>query len=302
MSHCLDPLTIINPHWKKTSSKGLANLLAWRDLNYPSRYPDDYRITVPCGRCLGCYRDKSSSWRVRLIHEHRYGNHFSCICLTLTISDENLRFFSTPALCASSFRSFIDRLRYYVPGRKSPKRFFVSEYGERTSRLHYHGFIWDAPVTLQQLRLCWPYGFICVKPLRSVAQLAYAAKYVTKPPFHGHTPRVYVSPGLGRSYTEQSVYRSWHKSGNSDTNINYCVLLNGIPHPLPRYYSKKLFSDAEISRFKILLSSSDRPYRKVLCRKTYTDEQSYTQARQSMLQLTLRSGRSTLKSRKLKSL
>ena len=43
-------------------------------------YSEDYHVLIDCGTCLGCLRDKARSWRVRLLHEHMFGNHDSCTC------------------------------------------------------------------------------------------------------------------------------------------------------------------------------------------------------------------------------
>ena len=144
MSHCLRPRQIINPHFNPKTTLGAKNLRVWRVANNsPQGYPEDYQILIDCGKCLGCLRDKARSWRVRLLHEHMFGNHDSCTCLTLTIAPEYYERFQTKAGMASAMRAFIARLRYYTPGRRSPKRFFISELGEERGRLHFHGFVWE---------------------------------------------------------------------------------------------------------------------------------------------------------------
>ena len=183
MSHCLRPRQIINPHFNPKTTLGAKNLRVWRVANNsPQGYPEDYQILIDCGKCLGCLRDKARSWRVRLLHEHMFGNHDSCTCLTLTIAPEYYERFQTKAGMASAMRAFIDRLRYYTPGRRSPKRFFISELGEERGRLHFHGFAWDCNIPERDLARSWRYGFICAQPLRSARQLSYATKYITNPP------------------------------------------------------------------------------------------------------------------------
>lgn len=84
MSHCLRPHQIINPHFNPKTALGAKNLRVWRIANgSPQGYPEDYQILIDCGTCLGCLRDKARSWRVRLLHEHMFGNHDSCTCLTI---------------------------------------------------------------------------------------------------------------------------------------------------------------------------------------------------------------------------
>lgn len=302
MSHCLRPHQIINPHFNPETTLGAKNLRVWRVANKsPQGYPDDYQILIDCGTCLGCLRDKARSWRVRLLHEHMFGNHDSCTCLTLTIAPEYYEQFQTKAGMASAMRAFIDRLRYYTPGRRSPKRFFISELGEDRGRLHFHGFVWDCNIPRRDLERSWRYGFICARPLRSAKQLSYATKYITKPAVDFHKPTIFVSPGLGLSYCNQERWRSWHKKGNANDPLNLYCKFDSFVYAMPRYYRSKIFTDDEIRNFKVVLSKSERPFEKVLGRQTYTDPLAFAQNREQLLATTLRSGKSkslTSKSRK----
>lgn len=293
MSHCLRPRQIINPHFNPKTTLGAKNLRVWRVANNsPQGYPEDYQILIDCGKCLGCLRDKARSWRVRLLHEHMFGNHDSCTCLTLTIAPEYYEQFQTKAGMASAMRAFIDRLRYYTPGRRSPKRFFISELGEERGRLHFHGFVWDCNISKRDLDRSWRYGFICAQPLRSARQLSYATKYITKPAVGFHKPTIFVSPGLGQSYCNQEQWRSWHKKGNANDPLNFYCKFDSFVYAMPRYYRTKIFTDDEIRNFKVLLSKSERPFEKVLGRQTYTEPLSYAQDRAELLEVTLRSGKS----------
>lgn len=291
--HCLNPREIVNPRYTRKTAKGRRALALWRGVHGdPRGYPEDYKIIIPCGKCLGCYRDKARSWRVRLLHEHIYGGHTSCLCLTLTISDENYYLFASRESSARLFRAFIDRLRYYVPGRKSPKRFFISELGEKTSRLHFHGFIWDVPsLTKEKLSKAWPYGFIDVKPLESARQLSYVTKYITKAK-NAHDPLIFVSPGLGLAYTRNSRWVSWHHRGDSSNPINLCVRFDSYVYAMPTYYRKKIFSDAEISDFKAHLSECNESFKEFLGRTEFADPLLFAQARNRLFQTTIRSGKS----------
>lgn len=291
--HCLRPRQIVNPHYSKRNEKGSSNLDIWRGVNAaPGAYPEDYYIIIPCGTCLGCLRDKARSWRVRLLHEHIFGGHAVTQCLTLTISDENLHRFNSKLDCSRAFRDFIDRLRYYSSGRKCPKRFFVSELGEQKGRLHFHGFIFDGHYTEEQLRRAWSYGFVRVRELKSARQLSYATKYITKPSVRWHSPMVFVSPGLGKSYTLSPIWREWHKAGDSTTPINYCVRFDSFVYALPRYYRDKIFTASEIAAFKESLSEDDKPFEKFLGRRSFSDPLAYCKARDDLLQTSIRSNKS----------
>ena len=220
MSHCLRPHEIVNPHFNPKTTLGAKNLRVWRVANNsPHGYPEDYHVLIDCGTCLGCLRDKARSWRVRLLHEHMFGNHDSCTCLTLTIAPEHYEQFQTKAGMASAMRAFIDRLRYYTPGRCSPKRFFISELGEDRGRLHFHGFIWDCNIPRQDLERSWRYGFICARPLRSAKQLSYATKYIqntTRLCRHETiTPKTrYIERSASKEYTYLKAIRTIQRIKN----------------------------------------------------------------------------------------
>lgn len=298
--HCLNPREIINPHYSKRREKGRAALAAWRLAHHPDLYPDDYKILIPCGKCLGCLRDLARSWRVRLLHEYLYGSHRSALFITLTIDELNYEKFQKSNFVTTAFRSFIDRLRYYVKGRKSPKRFFVSELGETTGRLHFHGIIFDHPeIDTFVLRRCWPYGFISCKPVCSARQLTYITKYITKPVAEFHRPYVFASPGLGAGYLLQSNWMDWHHAGDSEFPINMFCRFDHFVYSLPRYYRDKIFSPVEIAGFKDVLSGSDRPFEKVLGRITYTDRLQFAKDRERLYATTLRQGKSRLPARPL---
>lgn len=291
--HCLNPREIVNPHWSPRSSKGRANLQAFRISNHDSHaYPEDYKIIIPCGNCIGCLRDYARAWRVRLLHEHAYGNHDLCLCLTLTINPENYESFQSKEGMRRCLRMFFDRLRFYTPRRRIPKHFFVSELGERKGRLHFHGFLWDCSVNLHDLRKAWSYGFIWVDKLRSDKQLSYCTKYITKPVVAWHKPTVFVSPKLGEAYTRDPHWSAWHHQGNRDSNINLCCRFGDFVYALPSYYKDKIFTPVEIHRFKVLFSDINRPFKKVLGRAAYDDPITYARARESLFVASVRQGRS----------
>lgn len=291
--HCFEPKQIVNPRYSKRYDPARKHLDLWRGINGdPRGYPEDYYIIVPCGRCLGCFRDKAREWRVRLLHEHEYGNHTSCICLTLTISNEYINQFSDEKSFYKHFRDFLDRLRYYLIPRRSPKRFFVSELGDKTDRLHFHGFIWDCPeLTDDIIARCWRYGFVCVRPLVSTKQLSYATKYITKCK-KDFRPTVMVSPGLGEGYTEVDKWRNWHNSGDGNNPINLYCYFDRFVYSMPRYYRTKIFSPDKISDFKVSLSQNERPLKKFLGRTRYDEPRNYVRARARLQEVSLRSGQS----------
>lgn len=297
MSHCLYPITIKNPRFNKNKKRGFSDPYCSEEERAEQRaidacYPYIPEIQIPCGVCLGCLRDKANEWRVRLFHEQMYGNHTNTLCLTLTINDECIHEFKDRKSIANHFRAFHDRLRYYTPGRRTPKHFYISELGEERGRLHFHGFVWDAQVKGHEIARAWKYGFICAKPLRSYKQLSYCAKYVTKPSVRWHKPMVFCSPGLGAGYLEDERWMRWHHQSNDVAPINGSVKFERFVYRMPNYYRSKIFSHSELGSCQAALFYTNRPYEKVLGRTTYTDQFAYQEAREALYQVSLRSGKS----------
>lgn len=146
---CLRPITIPNPRYKKllkTPSKFfdyLKNTLGLEHCFYNETdktlpfglLPIDFKISVPCGKCAECRKSKRLAWSHRLAVETM--QHKESTFLTLTLDDKFLdEFKDTPKV---PLMRFIDRLRKHLGYR--PKYFFVSELGEKTRRLHFHGVI-----------------------------------------------------------------------------------------------------------------------------------------------------------------
>lgn len=292
MSSCLHPSEMVNPRWDaRRSDKAKFRLDTFRQFHPGEIYPVDYKIMVPCGKCSACLKDRARMWRVRLLHECAYGNHDSCVAITLTISNDYYDQFKEKDKLKACIRGFLDRLRYYCAGRKLPKRFFVTELGEEHDRLHFHGFLWDLRCAYADVRRCWKYGFVWIDQVRSIKQFSYVTKYITKADIKFHIPQVYVSPGLGKGYTEQERYVEWHKGSRSSGPRFFCQF-GDFRYSLPVYYRRKMFTDAEAYLGKVRLSQSDRPFQKVLASRLYTDERQFYQVRARLYEVSLRKGKS----------
>lgn len=198
------------------------------------------RMWVPCGRCIHCRKRRASDWRLRLMHECRYGNHENAIFVTLTIAPEHYKGLATPV--QKYLREFFDIYRTYFAGSTSerapiPKHFFVEELGEERGRLHLHGIIWDSEFFVPRravssvphkkfykkrwhdiyddqlemadnIRFCWRFGEqVFAASLLThqdiCASAGYIVKYLTdtdKVYDYDFYARVYCSPGLGRDF------------------------------------------------------------------------------------------------------
>lgn len=95
-----------------------------------------FKLSVPCGQCIGCRLERSRQWAIRIMHEA--SQHSDSSFVTLTYRPDDLPAGGT--LVKWHFQDFMKRLR----SRLSPSRikfFHCGEYGEEFSRPHYHAII-----------------------------------------------------------------------------------------------------------------------------------------------------------------
>lgn len=105
--------------------------------------------SVPCGKCIECFKDRQNSWKIRLTEEAR--DHLYVYFFTLTYNDDTVPWSLSPDGTKVLRPSKVDiqlwikrhRIKYerYF-GRKIDFKYFIcSEYGPNTGRPHYHGMI-----------------------------------------------------------------------------------------------------------------------------------------------------------------
>jgi hypothetical protein len=219
-------------------------------------------ISVPCGYCPSCIKDRKMSWKMRLLHQLQY--HSDAIFLTLTYSDDYLPVIDgRPTLCKPDFQKFMKRLRIHFqrdPAFKSNpldlSYFMVGEYGESKGRPHYHAIIfglsWDNLGTLVRyptshgwvtssnlVSSLWTFGYNVVGTVTELS-IDYVAGYSQKKlfgklgkEFYGSTtpPYLCVSKGLGLE---------WLAEHESQVLSRKYLILRQFRVALPRYYRKKL--------------------------------------------------------------
>lgn len=248
---CENPLSIINPRYKKMS---VIERTEYSRLNFGCDFPIDYQIEVPCGRCQYCEKHRMRDFQIRLLYEiDKYPNS---LFITLTFDDTNLlRFSANPN---SAVRLFLDRVRKRYG--KQVRHWIVAEYGTLHGRLHYHGILFDTPLRLDgdELSRLWSYGFSyvgysCDKTAR------YVTKYVTKSCSGNRSPpRIISSKGIGAGYlTPENVL--FHNDGET---LRPYLYYGGFKVPLPRYYYSKVFSDED--KVRMLLERTECPQPKIL--------------------------------------
>lgn len=241
---CFGPLNAWYP--KKLLTNGQVNpdrRLVFKKTESETGIP----LKIPCGKCPGCKLEQSRQWAVRCMHEKRL--HNASMFLTLTYDDNHLPPGGT--LVPNDLTKFLKRL-WHV--NKSLRYFACGEYGENTSRPHYHVLVLNqnlpdlksiksgaeynlyASATLSRL---WPHGNHAIGDV-TFESAAYVARYCMKKKqdgktvTDGRTPEYIVMsrrPGLGAGYFDK--YKS--ELLNHDT-----IIVNGLPAALPRFYDNKL--------------------------------------------------------------
>lgn len=204
-----------------------------------SEQPYPTQLLLRCSQCIGCRLDKSRLWAVRIMHETK--SHAKCSFLTLTYDDKSLP--SNGSLNKSHLRTFFNDLRGRLSygGESKIKFFAVGEYGEKSSRPHYHAIVFgqsfrsdcckysavkEAPsrsggdqFSHGLLSEVWPYGLHRVSKV-TFESAAYVARYSLKKitgvdaadHYGERTPEfLSISNGIGKAWFEtwkEDVYPS----------------------------------------------------------------------------------------------
>lgn len=162
-----------------------------------------------CGQCMPCRIQHRRVWTHRLLLESQHHEHSTFI--TLTYDDENLPY--NGSLVPEHTQLWLKRLRKELPP-KTLRFFLVGEYGEHTSRPHYHAALFGLPLspshiqnyhscscsTCNLVRKTWGKGNILIGTL-TVESARYIAGYVTKKMTSWHDPRL---QGKHPEFTRQS--------------------------------------------------------------------------------------------------
>lgn len=164
------------------------------------RQDDLPQLALPCGGCLGCRMAKAEQWAIRCALESQ--RHETTSFVTLTYDDAYL----PPTLSKPHFSTWLKRLRSRLDD--TPIRFFgCGEYGERTSRAHYHALVFGLhPSQAHHVQDAWAKGHTRID-YANPARIAYCAGYVVK---KQQAPRIKaearVDPETGEAYTVQPPF------------------------------------------------------------------------------------------------
>lgn len=126
----------------KTGGKLIFNYNPFTDFDYVP-------VTIPCGQCIECRKQKAREWANRILMESKY--HDSNYFLTLTYDEDHVPRSVSPAsgqtvltLCPEHLTLFWKRLR---KAGFSFRYFAAGEYGDVTFRPHYHAIVFGLDLT-----------------------------------------------------------------------------------------------------------------------------------------------------------
>lgn len=251
-------------------------------------------ISVPCGKCLPCMKNRASNWSFRLNQEAKRAT--TAYFITLTYDTQNVQITKNGfmTLHKPDFQAFMKKLRKLNKNKLT--YYAVGEYGGKFNRPHFHVIMFNLDLatliptlakyfqrgvlpmdgTINCDSPIWDKGHVTVGQVNEKS-IGYTLIYISKGgevPKHQRDDRVkefsLMSKRIGDNYINQNV-KQWHKA---DLLNRYYVPIHtskGLAKaPLPRYYKQKLYTDWQ--RLKIgyhLQNQADKEYEKL----TYQQKQ-----------------------------
>jgi len=161
-------------------------------------------------------------------------------------------------IASLAIRRFLERYRKVY--RVSLRHWLITDYGHRgTERLHLHGIVFDAKcssirahrtlINFDKFRSLWSYGHVWLGWCTD-RSINYITNYITKI----QDSKVFVSPGLGKSFLTEQVVRFYKETLSLWIHTQY---MRG-KHLLPRYYMTKIYKWYERFKIRIMYEKSVR--------------------------------------------
>lgn len=214
----------------------------------PSAGYADLPVKLPCGQCIGCRMEKGRQWAIRLMHEAE--QHDENTFLTLTYAPEHLPEGAT--LVKRHVQLFVKRMRADAQPKKGIRYYLVGEYGDQTSRPHYHALIfghwWPDAYEVQKrgqnqvyrsntLERQWPFGASEIGQV-SLASAAYVARYAIKKVTGELADAHYLGrePEFALMSRRPGIGRGWYDRYGYEVAENGSVVVNGREQKPPSYY------------------------------------------------------------------
>lgn len=226
--------------------------------------PGSQPLEISCGQCIGCRLERSRQWAVRCMHEAQL--HEDNEFVTLTYDDDHIP--ADHSLRYSDFQLFMKRLRTHYGERQRIRFYMCGEYGENTSRPHYHACLFgcgfpdrqlftvtgagEKIYTSEILSKCWQLGHASTGEV-TFESAAYVARYVLKKRFgdvaneHSHYKFVddygevhYRMPEFNHMSLKPGIGGDWFDKYADSVFPRDRVVVRGVEVKPPKYYVRLL--------------------------------------------------------------
>lgn len=239
----------------------------------------EVQIMVPCGKCIGCLRNRAQEWCQRMWHEsqeHLYTGGSGMI--TLTYTDESVPHGGdgVETLQKSHLQRFFKRLRYRTD--KPIKYYAVGEYGRRTGRPHYHIALFGEAFTSDRVLIECSYNSSRINRLRQgVNQMLYSSKILNECWTENNTLLGIATTSdintAGMLYIGKYLIKTWNDYADEIINRGkripaFATMSNGIGR---KYYEKhhKQWYDQDCVRVGKMTKKPSRYYDKIMEKEEY---------------------------------
>lgn len=209
---------------------------------------------VKCRQCMPCRINQRQQWAARILLELL--TNPKALFVTFTYNDENLPYFyDYPGgnLVKSDIQKFFKRLRRKLPNTTPIRYYAVGEYGEKTSRAHYHAIIYgldfDDLQNHQLINNTWGMGFTYIGEV-TPESASYVAQYTTKKitgaesenHYYGRLPEFNLTsrkPGLGYE-AAQIIAKTLSAPKRRNFLFDNCLRMHGKRYPIDTYMLKSI--------------------------------------------------------------
>ena len=254
---CLYPRIIRNPRYK--ANKKNDGLIIEKINDLRALY-----VSIGCGQCIECRKQKANSWMIRLIEEYKNTDQKSYF-ITLTFSNESFLMFKEKydidnlnEIATKAVRLFTERYRKIY--KKALRHWIVTELGQNnTERLHLHGVLFTPfEIDDKWLRNLWQYGHSDVGDYCNERTMSYLVKYMLKIDIKhkDYQPKILCSQGIGKRFIDKN--KRFYKFG--DETKEYYNNGKGYKMALPIYYRNHFWNDEEREKLWMRRLDNDTRY------------------------------------------
>lgn len=224
-------------------------------------------VSVGCGKCMECRKQKSRGWQVRLLEDMKVNKNGKFV--TYTFSERELQKIDNKidkrvkgydrdnAICTYAVRHYTERWRKKY--KKTLRHWLVTELGStNTERVHMHGIVWTNEV--EDVKKIWKYGKVYIGEYCTEQTVNYIVKYVNKvdEKHKEYTSKIYTSKGIGKNYIDREDSRR-NKYKKGETKETYKTR-HGTELALPIYYRNKIYSEEEKEKLWIEKLDKEKRY------------------------------------------